>query len=586
MQNESGNICDMNIASLKRAARNGSIPAMKELATRAMQKNHLLAQVFPLVQQRLSDVPTRDEASTQMALICFDSLIYGLENDLIGNSAALLLPLWHSIHPWLSFFVTQYHLDLTESAVDDHEALLKSAKLVYLFSRIPEVLSLLTSVPRLVGCIFKMSLIAASVDYDSDIFISTSKTITLVTAAADQLDQGWQVDVSHVLTSEAPANLALCIVQRLIELVEKPQILYPDLIARLETMLICSGNDGKLRLQFFSKKSVAWVTFVMGRLTRTRNLEPINLPQARRAMYLSVMYLKKNLRCGFTWVSDALDKGILQSIVKAQPYLAYEHQCRTDAFTMESMIVEILDTISLLAIYRSVLHRARTSLRRAEAMEDVENFRGVVRDAWVRLKDKVDYLWNLRPIYFMARGGRTSCMNDDCITRRQGDTSSRIYDMRCSGCQYAYYCSHQCAKSGWRDGHRAQCLELRRQFREGHPRLMSPNEDEWFIVVGQSEVYRTLDGKETVDALRSAYHDAHPSVPNHSVLTFIDYTVLPGPKIEVMSLQDFVSTRDMGYYHWERYRDLAIERNGFLLGITIPDRDLHPYNCLALSREH
>ncbi|PBK89246.1 hypothetical protein ARMGADRAFT_336234 [Armillaria gallica] len=172
--------------------------------------------------------------------------------------------------------------------------------------------------------------------------------------------------------------------------------------------------------------------------------------------------------------------------------------------------------------------------------------------------------------------------------------------MRCSGCQYAYYCSYECAKLGWRDGHRKQCIELRRQFRggraspaihcssakllmtEGYPRLMSPSEDEWFIVIGQSEVYHTL-GKETIDAMRMAYNDAHPSASNYTILIALDYTVLPGPKIEVMSLQDFVNTRDMGYYRWEMYQDLAIEKNGSLLGITMPDRELEPYNCLALS---
>ncbi len=63
----------------------------------------------------------------------------------------------------------QCPLDLTETAVDDHEALLKSTKLVHLFVQIPEVLLLLASVPHFVGFIFKMSLIAASVDYDSEI---------------------------------------------------------------------------------------------------------------------------------------------------------------------------------------------------------------------------------------------------------------------------------------------------------------------------------------------------------------------------------------------------------------------------------
>ncbi|KAK0207861.1 hypothetical protein DFS33DRAFT_1451064 [Desarmillaria ectypa] len=588
MQNESRNICDMSIASLKRAARNGSIPAMKELVTRAIGKNQLLAQVFPLVKQYLSNPPTRNEASTQMMLICFDSLIYGLENDLIGNSAILFVPLWHSICPWLSFFVTQYHLDLTETAIDDHEALLKSTKLVHLFVQIPEVLPLLVAMPHFVGCIFKISLIAASADYNSDILISTSRTITIVSAAAaDRIDQSWQIDISRIMTSEAPANLALGIVQQLIELAEKPQIMYPNLIARLEILLFCSENDRKLRLQFFSKQSVAWVTFAMGRLTRARNLEPFNLPQARRAIYLSVVYLKKNLRYGFTWVSDALDKGILQAIVKAQPYVAYEHQKSfRERFTVESLVVEILDTITLFAVYRSVLHRTRTSLRRAEAMEDAANLQGTVKNAWMRLKDKVVHLWDLRPVYFMARSGATSCMSDNCMTRQQGNASSGVRDMRCSGCQYAYYCSRECAKSGWRDGHRKQCLDLRRQFQEGYPRLMSPSEDEWFVVVGQSEVYRTSGRKEAIDAMRKAYSDAHPSAPNHSILTFIDYTVVPGPKIEVMSLQDFVSTRDMRYYQWEMYRDMAIERDGFLLGITIPDSDLQPYNCLALSREH
>ncbi|KAK0197914.1 hypothetical protein F5146DRAFT_63491 [Armillaria mellea] len=582
MQHESGNICDMNIASLKRAARNGSIPAMKELATRAMGKNHL-AHIFPLVKQHLSSVPTRNEASIQMALICFDSLIYGLENALVGNSPTLLVPLWHSIRPWLSFFITQYPLDLTEAAVDDHEALLKSTKLAHLFVQIPEVLPLLASVPHLVGFIFKMSLIAASVDYDSEILRATSRTITIVSAAAEELDQGWQDDASRIMASEAPDNLALGTIQRLIELAGKPQISYPDLIARLEMLLFCSGNDVRLRLQFFSKQSVAWVTFVVGRLTRPHNLEPLNLPLARRAFYLSVMYLKKNLKFGFTWVSDALDKGILQSIVKAQPYIVYDRQKSIpESFTVKASIVVILDTVTLLAVYRSVLHRAHTSLRRAEAIEDVSILEGPMEDAWLRLKEKVDHLWGLRPVYYMARNGATGCMSDNCMTRRDGNTSSGAHDMRCSGCQYAYYCSYECAKSGWRDGHRKQCIELRRQFREGYPRLMSPSEDEWFIVIGQSEVYRT-PGKEAIDSMRKAYSDAHPFTPNHSILTFLDYTVLPGPKIEVVSLHDFVNTRDMGYYRWEMYRDWAVEKNGFLLGITMPGRDLEPYNCLALS---
>ncbi len=385
------------------------MPAIEELAKISMDSHPRLARLLPYMKKLQNGVPNDpDPVLVSTALAQFHALCYAFINRLTPLSPSALKKNFDSNSPWLMYFFHHYPLDLS-IPIDENDELLKATTLTRHFASIPALVVEMSNIPDFVGSIARISLLAASVACDSEILCSTSHTIRLVMYHADSLSSAWSSEVYQALHHDPPPGLAPNTVRRMIELSEEPGVPHiGNLIARLEVMLLCSGNEPELMLAFWARKSISWVTYVMGRLVKRRLEHPPSAEQTR-AVDLCALYLKKNLRWGFTWVCESLDRHLIEIVIKAQAYINQPSTFTTTAGSLESVLVAILDIVTLMSVYRTVLRRAVKSVRKVSSMEEVETLRGPLCEAWLRLQETTERYSAFRPVYRIAKS--QACAN-------------------------------------------------------------------------------------------------------------------------------------------------------------------------------
>lgn len=82
--------------------------------------------------------------------------------------------------------------------------------------------------------------------------------------------------------------------------------------------------------------------------------------------------------------------------------------------------------------------------------------------------------------------------------------------------------------------------------------------------------------------MRAAYMKSHPRVPRPEVLLWVNFTTLE-TTLSVMSVDEFVSVRNMGYFNVELMKSMVAGTDKFLAGVTVPQREMEEYHCLAVS---
>ncbi|KAF8904861.1 hypothetical protein CPB85DRAFT_1437605 [Mucidula mucida] len=213
-----------DLTALKRAAREGHMPAIEELAKISMDSHPRLARLLPYMKKLQNGVPNDpDPVLVSTALAQFHALCYAFINRLTPLSPSALKKNFDSNSPWLMYFFHHYPLDLS-IPIDENDELLKATTLTRHFASIPALVVEMSNIPDFVGSIARISLLAASVACDSEILCSTSHTIRLVMYHADSLSSAWSSEVYQALHHDPPPGLAPNTVRRMIELSEEPGV--------------------------------------------------------------------------------------------------------------------------------------------------------------------------------------------------------------------------------------------------------------------------------------------------------------------------------------------------------------------------
>ncbi len=183
------------------------------------------------------------------------------------------------------------------------------------------------------------------------------------------------------------------------------------------TIAQCSTCSDTLRRSFLRAKSVRWCCRLMSHLASRR--KPVDIIEHFPIMgcvSVCCQVLAESFRDGYSWVAEALDHYLLESILKCQPLLDSNADVNNQDGTeplLQSSLVELLDLVNSYLIYRPVLRSARRSIRHIlkTSLEDDFDQGGPLWDAWDRLKDVHDLRWETRED--LAAQEVTKCTNPE-----------------------------------------------------------------------------------------------------------------------------------------------------------------------------
>ncbi|KAJ6540862.1 hypothetical protein DFH09DRAFT_64066 [Mycena vulgaris] len=151
---------------------------------------------------------------------------------------------------------------------------------------------------------------------------------------------------------------------------------------------------------------------------------------------------------GYRLLPEALDAGLLNVLVACGELKS----AKIDGILM-SFLTRLLPAST---VYYDFLAKMEPALRRVEDFERTGIFRTTTFSEWGKMKElarqRLQVLTLLdAPSYISRR----ACDNLQC-----GVIRARTDLRRCSGCQSYYYCSAECQRSDWNDGHRAACTPV------------------------------------------------------------------------------------------------------------------------------
>ncbi|KAK0462929.1 uncharacterized protein EV420DRAFT_1145387 [Desarmillaria tabescens] len=160
---------------------------------------------------------------------------------------------------------------------------------------------------------------------------------------------------------------------------------------------------------------------------------------------------------GYSWVVEALDHHLSESILKCQSLLDSDAAVREDDDAepiLHMSLMEVLNSVNFYLIYRPVLRSARRSIRHIfeTGLEDDFDQNGLLWDVWDRLKEVAGLRWEARED--LAAQEVTKCMNPECATPERALR-------QCSSCSNAYFCDPVCQRIAWRLEHKKSCHERR-----------------------------------------------------------------------------------------------------------------------------
>ncbi|KAF7326321.1 hypothetical protein MKEN_00485500 [Mycena kentingensis (nom. inval.)] len=161
----------------------------------------------------------------------------------------------------------------------------------------------------------------------------------------------------------------------------------------------------------------------------------------------------RNLADGAPWLNIAMERGLLQFILRARKALAARP-------IMHEVVKRILTRIlPLNLVHLSTLNALQEAIGkvRTESVLDslLRTDTTAFKESWLRP------LWQAMLKAFDDRAGILSSVAMSCVAAcdnpRCNKVSERFDFKRCAGCQAAYYCSAACQRADWDRGHGKWC---------------------------------------------------------------------------------------------------------------------------------
>ncbi|KAJ7216652.1 hypothetical protein GGX14DRAFT_442296 [Mycena pura] len=158
---------------------------------------------------------------------------------------------------------------------------------------------------------------------------------------------------------------------------------------------------------------------------------------------------------GFAWTTHAVQIGLLPALLRAHAWLDDLPEDREGSTTL----VELLRLLSLYSLYPSLLRVLVHSVNRVRELNlpDIIKDDAPVMAAYQELEDLVHERSAL-----METDLEICCQNPSC---RKTDAQNNFSS--CSGCFTTAYCSTDCQKAHWKNGHRDDCKALKELREDG-----------------------------------------------------------------------------------------------------------------------
>ncbi|PBK70373.1 hypothetical protein ARMSODRAFT_955858 [Armillaria solidipes] len=365
--------------------------------------------------------------------------------------------------------------------------------------------------------------------------------------------------------SRVPNDVVVEICTRVVVSERDPEADYDAGIMFLVISTMCSRSFTRA---FISCHSVPWIC---------RRLASIAVKEEEDAVYaklfqVSLVYLQRAFKEGAGRIIEGLDADVIPMLLKVQS--------RLEADDREAALVSLLHLITSYTLYRNVL----TKLWKAVYMADLGpaiSEAGPIGDAWTILKEITETRWEILKDYMASGRELTKCSYPACP---HPDVGPKRTLRRCEGCHFEYYCSKECQKQDWRDGHKDVCRMLQNCLRDGLPMLMSKRERHFAYAIIEKDIQ---DNAQLIEELKSEKRrdTGGPVV----LLTVTDYTSVPR-KLYIRTDEEFRRSENLPVEKWDAALKLAKEAGkDFVLSI-IPQGtkaqallDMYPFDFDTIS---
>ncbi|KAJ7738122.1 hypothetical protein B0H16DRAFT_1891440 [Mycena metata] len=169
-----------------------------------------------------------------------------------------------------------------------------------------------------------------------------------------------------------------------------------------------------------------------------------------RSSFLTLIARKLITPPGYTWISRALDAGLLNVLVT----LPLQGPGNVD-----TQVVELIQLILPAMVYYPIVSRMAQCIQAADRLIKSSFQKSRVYPAWLNLKNLYEErLQVLKAFKSRQRPSQKACDNPECDTGIDAKANFK----RCGGCESVYYCSTECQVSDWKvGGHRTTCQHLR-----------------------------------------------------------------------------------------------------------------------------
>lgn len=232
---------------------------------------------------------------------------------------------------------------------------------------------------------------------------------------------------------------------------------------------------------FLTHHSIPWTCHLMSRITSERrdgrsHTSSDVMKRLERNMYVCCAYLLKVcFTKGYRWILQAIERHLLELILKSLPLVSSEFFGRT---TLIALLTELCDVIYTFLIQRSIIVACKKGMDRiaCAGLEDyLSHGDNSFRQAWMRLKEQVVVRMSFRASFISQGCDNDSCARhnvcvafllifilvDELISKCPRRLTNREKPVQqCSGCFYYSYCTRECQKIMW-PTHKIYCKKIK-----------------------------------------------------------------------------------------------------------------------------
>uniref|UniRef100_A0A0W0EYE9 MYND-type domain-containing protein n=1 Tax=Moniliophthora roreri TaxID=221103 RepID=A0A0W0EYE9_MONRR len=240
--------------------------------------------------------------------------------------------------------------------------------------------------------------------------------------------------------------------------------MFPSL---LSVMIICIKYDPDIREELLSRNVIIYLSETALRFTSVlrfcKSTDDVDI--ACQAIVLSCDFIYARTSGGFTWLVQALDGRILQSIQHLPSFFSTPRTYSEELPDIVKRYHRVVSALMPFLILRSVLNRV---LREVKELKDT----GFLQKAasLPPLHDLVNAVmaldreaWRIKLLMYEFDDGdefAMCCLNRTC-PRKKAPEKKRIKYKRCSRCYGATYCSRKCQAACW-ESHKRLCIKSNR----------------------------------------------------------------------------------------------------------------------------